>query len=53
MHDLGQQEITRLRERTHGRPFPPDQLEAHPRLLRYLRQSAFIEFLWKLGIRAR
>ena len=52
MHDIGQQEITLLRERTHGRPFPPRELEQHPRLLRYLRRSAFIEFLWKWGLRA-
>lgn len=53
MHDTGQTEITRLRERTFGRPFPPRELEQNPRLLRYLRKSAWIEFLWKLGIRAR
>lgn len=53
MHSTGRQEITRLRERTHGRPFPPQELEQNPRLLRYLRRSAFIEFLWKLGVRAR
>jgi glycosyltransferase involved in cell wall biosynthesis len=53
MHDVGQKEITRLRERTHGRPFPPQELEQNPRLLRYLRRSAFIGFLWKLGLRAR
>ncbi|MEO6994557.1 MAG: glycosyltransferase family 2 protein, partial [Lacunisphaera sp.] len=53
MHDTGQAEITRLRERTFGRPFPPQELEQNPVLLRYLRQSAWIEFLWKLGIRAR
>jgi glycosyltransferase involved in cell wall biosynthesis len=52
MHDIGQQEITRLRERTHRRSFPPAELEHSPCLLRYLRRSAFIEFLWKLGIRA-
>jgi glycosyltransferase involved in cell wall biosynthesis len=52
MHDVGQREIDRLRERTHGRPFPPQELERNPRLLGYLRKSAFIEFLWKLGIRA-
>jgi GT2 family glycosyltransferase len=52
MHDIGQEEITRLRERTHGRPFPPSELEKNPTLLRYLRRSAFIEFLWKLGLRA-
>ena len=52
MHDVGQKEITLLRERTHGRPFPPQELESNPRLLRYLRRSAFIEWLWKLGLRA-
>lgn len=52
MHDTGQREITLLRERTHGRPFPPQELERSPRLLRYLRHSAWIEFLWKLGWRA-
>lgn len=52
MHDIGQQEITLLRERTHGRPFPPQELERNPRLLSYLRQSARIEMLWKLGIRS-
>ncbi|RXK55702.1 glycosyltransferase [Oleiharenicola lentus] len=53
MHSVGQAEITRLRERTFGRPFPPEVLETNPTLLRYLRRSAFIEFLWKLGVRAR
>ena len=52
MHDTGQREITLLRERTHGRPFPARELEGHPVLLRYLRRSAGIEFLWKLGLRA-
>jgi glycosyltransferase involved in cell wall biosynthesis len=52
MHDVGQKEITLLRERTQGRAFPPQDLEQNPRLLRYLRRSAFIEFLWKLGLRA-
>jgi hypothetical protein len=51
MHTVGQQEITKLRERTHGRPFPATELETHPLLLRYLRRSAWLEFLWKLGIR--
>ena len=49
MHSTGQEEITRLRERTQGRPFPADELERDPRLLRYLRHSAFIQFLWHLG----
>jgi glycosyltransferase involved in cell wall biosynthesis len=52
MQSVGQAEITRLRERTFGRVFPPQELETNPTLLRYLRRSAFIEFLWKLGIRA-
>ncbi|AOS44975.1 Hyaluronan synthase [Lacunisphaera limnophila] len=52
MHSTGQEEITRLRERTFGRPFPPEELERNPTLLRYLRRSAFIEFLWKCGLRA-
>lgn len=52
MHDDGQREITFLRERTHGRPFPPQELEHDSRLLVYLRRSAFIEFLWRLGVRA-
>ena len=53
MHSVGQQEIDRLRERTFGRRISPEELESNPRLIRYLRKSAFIEFLWKLGIRAR
>ncbi|HKB57022.1 MAG TPA: hypothetical protein VKC51_05470, partial [Lacunisphaera sp.] len=52
MHSTGQDEITRLRERTQGRPFPPQELERNPRLLRYLRRSAFIQWLWSLGLRA-
>ncbi len=52
MHDIGQREITLLRERTFQRPFPTRELETSPVLLRYLRRSARIEFLWKLGLRA-
>lgn len=52
MHNTGQQEITRLRERTHGRAFPAHEIEGHPLLMRFLRRSAFLEFLWKAGIRA-
>jgi GT2 family glycosyltransferase len=52
MHDTGQREITLLRERTQQRPFPTHELETSPVLLRYLRRSALIEFLWKLGVRA-
>ena len=52
MHNVGEKEITQLRERTHGRSFPPAELESDPRLLRYLRRSAWIHFLWECGIRA-
>lgn len=53
MRTTGQPELDRLRERSYGRPFPPQELENSPHLLRYLRRSAWIEFLWKRGIRAR
>lgn len=54
MHSTGQQEITLLRERTHGRAFPPHEIEGHPLLLRYLRKSAFREACWRhLGLRLR
>ena len=53
MHSTGQKEITRLRERTQGRPFPATELERHPLLLSYLRRSAFLEFLWMTGLRFR
>lgn len=52
MHSVGQQEIDRLRERTFGRRISPEELASNPRLIRYLRKSAFIEFLWKFGLRA-
>jgi hypothetical protein len=52
MHNTGQREITLLRERTQQRPFPIAELETSPVLVRYLRRSARIEFLWKLGLRA-
>lgn len=52
MHSTGQSEITRLRERTHGRKFPAHEIEGHPLLMRYLRRSAFLEFAWNLGLRA-
>ena len=50
---VGQAEIDRLRERTLGRKVPPAELETSPLLHRYLRRSAWIEQLWKWGIRAR
>jgi GT2 family glycosyltransferase len=52
MHRTGQAEITRLRERTHGRKFPAHEIEHHPLLMRYLRKSALIQFLWELGWRS-
>lgn len=52
MHTVGQAEIDHLRTREQGRFIPPVELEQDPRLVRYLRKSAFIEFLWSLGIRA-
>ncbi|MDI1334740.1 MAG: glycosyltransferase family 2 protein [Lacunisphaera sp.] len=53
MHSTGQQEITLLRERTQGRPYPARELEQNPVLLRYLRRSAFLEFAWRFGLRPR
>lgn len=53
IHSVGQREIDLLRTRAQGRELPPDQLEHDPRLLRYLRQSARLEWLWSFGIRAR
>ncbi len=52
MQSVGQAEITRLREQTAGRVFPARELETNPTLLRYLRRSSWIEFLWRLGVRA-
>jgi glycosyltransferase involved in cell wall biosynthesis len=52
MHSVGQHEINLLRTRANGREISPAELENDPHLLRYLRRSAFIEFLWKLGLHA-
>lgn len=52
MHSAGQAEIDRLRERAQGREYQPSDLENSPALLRYLRRSAWIESLAKLGIKA-
>lgn len=51
MHSIGQAEIDRLRARTYGREISPQELENHPRLLRYLRRSAWHELCWNWGIR--
>ena len=47
MESVGQKEIDALRLRTFGRVLSPTEIENHPRLLRYLRKSAWIEFLWR------
>lgn len=52
MASVGQAEINRLRTRANGREISSHELETHPVLQRYLRRSAFIQFLWRLGIRA-
>ena len=52
IHTVGQSEIDQLRARTQGRPVAPVELEKNPILLRYLRRSAWIEFLWQWGIRS-
>ena len=52
MNTIGMQEIERLRTRVQGRSIPAPQLERDPRLIRYLRRSAWIEQLWRLGIRS-
>lgn len=51
MEAVGQREIDTLRARTFGRQIPPAEIETDPKLLRYLRRSAWLRFLWRLGIR--
>ncbi len=51
METIGQREIDFLRARTFAREVPATEIEHDPVLLRYLRRSAWINFLWKLGIR--
>ena len=54
MESLGHQEIDTLRTQTQGRLLTHAEVENHPRLLSYLRRSAWQEFLWRrLGIRGR
>jgi GT2 family glycosyltransferase len=53
LHDVGQREIDMLRTRAQGREIPAATLERHPRLIRYLKRSAFLEMLWKFGLPAR
>jgi hypothetical protein len=53
MESIGMKEIDHLRQRTFGRILSPDELASNPLLIRFLRKSAWIEFLWQLGIRAR
>jgi glycosyltransferase involved in cell wall biosynthesis len=47
MESVGQKEIDALRLRTLGRVPAPAEVETNPRLIRYLRKSAWIEFLWR------
>jgi len=47
MEFVGKKEIATLNLRTFGRALLPTEIETHPRLLRYLRKSAWIEFLWR------
>jgi hypothetical protein len=47
MESVGYKEIDALRLRNFGRIPPPNEIESHPRLIRYLRKSAWIEFLWR------
>ena len=54
MESLGHQEIDSLRTQTQGRLLTHAEVENHPLLLSYLRQSAWQEFLWRrLRIRTR
>jgi glycosyltransferase involved in cell wall biosynthesis len=47
----GQEEIDRLRFRTFGRKLTTTEIGHDPRLLSYLRQSAWLEFANRLGYR--
>ena len=51
MESVGQREIDALRARTLGCSITPVEIETHPKLLGYLRRSAWLRFLWQLGIR--
>ncbi len=53
MESVGHAEIDRLRLRALGRPLSHAEIEGHPRLLAYLRRSAWQAALWRLGLRAR
>jgi len=53
MNSIGRGEIDRLRERANQRIVPSHELETNSRLLKYLRRSSWIQFLWKWGLRSR
>lgn len=53
LDSIGRQEIDRLRERAFGRVLPPIEVEAHPAMTRYLRESAWLEFAARFGYRGR
>ncbi|HVU16340.1 MAG TPA: glycosyltransferase [Candidatus Didemnitutus sp.] len=48
MHTIGRKEIDHLRTRANKTEIPATALERNPLLLRYLRRSAFLEFIWRL-----
>lgn len=52
MQSIGLQEITRLRTQANGRHISDAEIAVHPRLVAYLKRSAFIQSLWRCGIRA-
>ncbi|NBR08841.1 MAG: glycosyltransferase, partial [Opitutaceae bacterium] len=49
IQSIGQAEINHLRERAQGRVIAPEELGKNSRLLRYLRRSALIELMTKIG----
>jgi glycosyltransferase involved in cell wall biosynthesis/aminoglycoside phosphotransferase (APT) family kinase protein len=54
LNSVGQAEIDALRQRTFGRRLTPAEIEQDPGLIRYLRTSARLEFLWRrFGVRGK
>lgn len=47
MEAVGKKEIAALRLRTFGRAPSLEEIERHPQLIRYVRKSAWSEFLWR------
>ena len=48
LHTIGQAEIDVLRTRVNGRSIAPEEMAVDPRLQRFLRRSARIEWLWRI-----